>query len=140
VVPINKSLALLQFLLQHIVLLPEDACRAFCAALHCRSGLGVEPIDEGRTLLQYLVGRASEGSLVGFLQQLEGQSAQLGLCDVQCSLASLEEVFLTIAKRVSGRSVLYTAYLRVITKMVESNTSTQQMYWHYDDRYCRSVA
>jgi hypothetical protein len=77
---------------------------------------------------------------VGFLQQLEGQSGQLGVCDVQCSLASLEEVFLTIAKRVSGRSVSYAACLRVIAKLVESNTSTQQMYWHHDDRYCRSVA
>ncbi|KAF6264706.1 hypothetical protein COO60DRAFT_16234 [Scenedesmus sp. NREL 46B-D3] len=64
-----------------------------------RSGLGVEPIDEGRTLLHYLVGRAAEGQLVGFLQQLEAQAGQLGVCDVQCSLASLEEVFLTIAKR-----------------------------------------
>jgi hypothetical protein len=62
----------------------------------------VEPIDEGRTLLQYLVGRDAEASLVGFLQQLEAQSGALGVCDVQCSLASLEEVFLTIAKRVSG--------------------------------------
>uniref|UniRef100_A0A383W084 ABC transporter domain-containing protein n=1 Tax=Tetradesmus obliquus TaxID=3088 RepID=A0A383W084_TETOB len=64
-----------------------------------RSGLGVEPLDEGRSLLQYLVTREAEGALVGFLQQLEAQAGQLGVCDVQCSLASLEEVFLTIAKR-----------------------------------------
>jgi hypothetical protein len=68
--------------------------------LHCRSGLGVEPVDEGRCLLQYLVGRGAEGQLVGFLGQLEGQAGQLGVADVQASLASLEEVFLTIAKRV----------------------------------------
>jgi hypothetical protein len=66
-----------------------------------RSGLGVEPVDESRSLLQYLVSRQAEGALVGFLQQLEGQAQQLGVCDVQCSLASLEEVFLTIAKQVS---------------------------------------
>lgn len=61
----------------------------------------MEPLDEGRSLLQYLVTREAEGALVGFLQQLEAQAGQLGVCDVQCSLASLEEVFLTIAKRVS---------------------------------------
>lgn len=58
-------------------------------------------MDEGRTLLQYLVDRAAEQQLVAFLQALEQQGPALGVADVQCSLASLEEVFLTIAKQVS---------------------------------------
>jgi hypothetical protein len=37
---------------------------------------------------------------VTFLQRLEAASAQLGVADIQASLASLEEVFLNIAKQV----------------------------------------
>eukprot|EP00879_Flechtneria_rotunda_P001464 GHRR01001618.1.p1 GENE.GHRR01001618.1~~GHRR01001618.1.p1 ORF type:complete len:377 (+),score=106.50 GHRR01001618.1:215-1345(+) len=78
-----------------------------------RHGLAAEPVDESRTLLRYLIGRAQEGQLVSFLSQLEQQSQQLGVDDIQASLSSLEEVFLNIAKRaeleaaaVSGNSLV----------------------------------
>lgn len=53
-------------------------------------------------MLHYLVPRSSEQQLTGFLAALEQQSADLGISDLQCSLASLEEVFLTIARQVGG--------------------------------------
>jgi hypothetical protein len=41
-----------------------------------------------------------------FLKQLEQHSSALGVHDVQCSLASLEEVFLTIVKQVGHTAAL----------------------------------
>jgi hypothetical protein len=49
---------------------------------------------------QYLVPRSEEGRLVGFLSELDSQRGALGVTDLQISLTSLEEVFLTIAKKV----------------------------------------
>jgi hypothetical protein len=60
----------------------------------------LEPIDEGRSLLHYLVPRNLEGRLVNFLSEFEGRGRELGVADLQCRLASLEEVFLTIARKV----------------------------------------
>lgn len=43
--------------------------------------------------------RSKEGQLVQFLDTLEQQRSTLGITDVQLSLTSLEEVFLTVAKK-----------------------------------------
>lgn len=51
--------------------------------------------------MTYLVGAATpHTTLVSFLQRLEADSTRLGVEDIQASLASLEEVFLNIAKQV----------------------------------------
>ncbi|WIA44552.1 hypothetical protein OEZ86_007282 [Tetradesmus obliquus] len=85
-----------------------------------RQGLGLEPTSEAAPAaptaaaaaaaaaqsaseasgkLLYLVPRQQQQRLGRFLQQLEQQQQRLGVHDVQCSLASLEEVFLTIVKQ-----------------------------------------
>lgn len=87
---------------------------------------GLEPSEENKRSLMYLVPRAQQQQLVGLLQQLEtamaaggssggGSSGGVvidgldeegvvalarGVADVQLSLTSLEEVFLSIAKQV----------------------------------------
>ena len=82
-----------------------DAVRDFFAAR-----LGLAPFDEGRTHLHYVVPRALEARLGGVLAELEGRggggggdgasaAAARAASDVQVSLTSLEEVFLTIARR-----------------------------------------
>ncbi len=43
---------------------------------------------------------AREEQLIAFLKQLEQDQERLGVTDVQLSLTSLEEVFLTIARKV----------------------------------------
>jgi hypothetical protein len=68
-----------------------------------RSGLGLEAVDESRGVLRYLVPQAvPQAQLVSFLQALEAGADSLGVDDIQASLASLEEVFLNIAKQVCG--------------------------------------
>jgi hypothetical protein len=46
--------------------------------------------------------RRREEQLISFLKGLEADSQQLGVTDIQLSLTSLEEVFLTIARKVGG--------------------------------------
>jgi hypothetical protein len=60
----------------------------------------VEPSDESRAYVQFLVPHSLESQLAAFLAKLEDSSAELGVSDVQLGLTSLEEVFLTIAKKV----------------------------------------
>jgi hypothetical protein len=52
-------------------------------------------------MLQYLVqSDVPQQQLVAFLEQLETRGPAMGVEDIQASLASLEEVFLNIAKQV----------------------------------------
>jgi hypothetical protein len=92
---------------------------------------GLVPSEENRRSMQFLVPRAYQQQLVGLLQQLEAATAtgssgtsvvagssvaavevvgeegvramRQGVADVQLCLTSLEEVFLSIAKKVSVR-------------------------------------
>lgn len=52
-------------------------------------------MDESRAYIHYLVPREREADLVGALEALEQVKGSLGVTDVQLSLTSLEEVFLT---------------------------------------------
>ena len=65
-----------------------------------RAELGLETSEESRAYVQFLVPHALESRLAGFLAKLEAASPELGICDIQMSLTSLEEVFLNIAKKV----------------------------------------
>ena len=47
-----------------------------------------------------------EEQLITFLKQLEQDQERLGVTDVQLSLTSLEEVFLTIARKVGGKGAV----------------------------------
>jgi len=61
--------------------------------------LGLLPFDEGRCHLHYLVPREHEARLGALLVELEEHREEIGVSDVQLSLTSLEEVFLTIARK-----------------------------------------
>ncbi|GFR51512.1 hypothetical protein Agub_g13927, partial [Astrephomene gubernaculifera] len=61
--------------------------------------LGLAPVEESKAYMHFLVDRAREPQLNGFLKQLEAERGALGITDVQLSLTSLEEVFLNIARR-----------------------------------------
>jgi len=60
--------------------------------------LKLDPTDINKTYINYLVPRAREDDLVPFLEKLESKASSLNITDIQLSLASLEEVFLTIAR------------------------------------------
>lgn len=60
--------------------------------LGCREWLGLEPSDETRAYVQWLVPRELEGRLPDFLAALESAAPSLSVTDVQISLTSLEEV------------------------------------------------
>lgn len=64
-----------------------------------RAELGLETSEESRAYVQFLVPHTLESRLAGFLAKLEAASPELGICDIQMSLTSLEEVFLNIAKK-----------------------------------------
>ena len=58
------------------------------------------PSDETRAYVQFLVPRALEPRLPGFLEALEQSAPQLGVTDIQIALSQLEEVFLRVALQV----------------------------------------
>ncbi|PSC73682.1 ABC transporter A family member 2 [Micractinium conductrix] len=64
-----------------------------------KEDLGVEPTDESKAYITFLVPKAREPQLPAFLQQLDDKRQQLGITDVQICLTSLEEVFLAIARQ-----------------------------------------
>lgn len=61
--------------------------------------LGLAPYDEGRAYTTFIIPREMEDKLSGFLDALKGAKDQLGITDTQMSLTTLEEVFLTIARK-----------------------------------------
>ncbi|KAI7842323.1 hypothetical protein COHA_003963 [Chlorella ohadii] len=62
--------------------------------------LGLDPADESsKAYLLFHVPKDREEQLPAFLKRLDAARQQLGVSDVQIGLASLEEVFLTIARR-----------------------------------------
>ncbi|KAK9805624.1 hypothetical protein WJX72_008643 [[Myrmecia] bisecta] len=64
-----------------------------------RNQLGLEPSDETKAYIQYLVPRSKEAALPAVLSMLEADAGEMGISDIQLSLTSLEEVFLTIARK-----------------------------------------
>jgi len=79
-----------------------------------KNELGVQAPEAGTgAYLVFLVPKSAENELPGFLQQLEERKDELGVSDIQISLTSLEEVFLSIARQAEveaaaaeGRSVV----------------------------------
>eukprot|EP00882_Tetradesmus_deserticola_P025625 GHRQ01028162.1.p1 GENE.GHRQ01028162.1~~GHRQ01028162.1.p1 ORF type:complete len:441 (+),score=170.76 GHRQ01028162.1:350-1672(+) len=68
--------------------------------------LGLTPVEEGRGMLHYVIPQALAPQLQGLLELLDvpEKQQQLGLAEVHVSLASLEEVFLTVVKQVCKRA------------------------------------
>ena len=63
-----------------------------------RANLGIAPAEVGRAYSTFVVPRAMEPKLAGFLKALQDNSAALGITDVQMSQTTLEQVFLLIAR------------------------------------------
>ncbi|GIL63848.1 hypothetical protein Vafri_17847 [Volvox africanus] len=61
--------------------------------------LGLDPVDESKAYMHYLISRDKEPQLNSFLAELEARRDSLGITDLQLSLTSLEEVFLNIARK-----------------------------------------
>lgn len=61
--------------------------------------LGIRPSEENKAYVQFQVPKAQEDCLPQVLAALRDKAAELGVADVQVSLTSLEEVFLTIARK-----------------------------------------
>lgn len=62
-------------------------------------GLGVEPAEESKAYIRFLVPRSAERVLPEFFAALQARRGELGVTDVQLSLSTLEEVFLAIARQ-----------------------------------------
>ncbi|MEW5309052.1 MAG: hypothetical protein WDW38_000964 [Sanguina aurantia] len=73
--------------------------RAEGVKAYFQARMGLAPVEESRAYISYLVERKREADLISFLKDLEQDQASLGVTDIQLSLTSLEEVFLTIAKQ-----------------------------------------
>jgi ABC-type multidrug transport system ATPase subunit len=79
-----------------------------------KSELGVQAPEAGTgAYLVFLIPKSAENELPAFLRQLDDRKQELGVSDIQISLTSLEEVFLSIARQAEveaaaaeGRSVV----------------------------------
>lgn len=78
----------------------NDSIAPVNISFHYRERLDVAPSDETRAYVQFLVPRALEPRLPGFLEALERSAPQLGVTDIQIALSQLEEVFLRVALQV----------------------------------------
>lgn len=61
--------------------------------------LDVVPSEQSGGYIQFLIPKESESELPGILKELDDREEELFIQDVQISLTSLEEVFLSIAKK-----------------------------------------
>lgn len=66
--------------------------------------LGLTPTEEGRQMVHYVIPQALAPQLQVVLEKLDDpdRQQQLGLAEVHVSLATLEEVFLSVVKQVGG--------------------------------------
>ncbi|KAG2241869.1 hypothetical protein Bca52824_096289 [Brassica carinata] len=61
--------------------------------------LKVEPADENKAFITFVIPHDKEKLLTGFFEELENRESEFGISDIQLGLATLEEVFLNIARR-----------------------------------------
>ncbi|RID72390.1 hypothetical protein BRARA_C04284 [Brassica rapa] len=61
--------------------------------------LKVEPADENKAFMTFVIPHDKEKLLTGFFEELENRESEFGISDIQLGLATLEEVFLNIARR-----------------------------------------
>eukprot|EP00192_Tetraselmis_astigmatica_P020949 CAMPEP_0117674012 /NCGR_PEP_ID=MMETSP0804-20121206/14798_1 /TAXON_ID=1074897 /ORGANISM="Tetraselmis astigmatica, Strain CCMP880" /LENGTH=279 /DNA_ID=CAMNT_0005482827 /DNA_START=381 /DNA_END=1220 /DNA_ORIENTATION=- len=64
-----------------------------------KRNLGMEPSDETKAYVQFLIPKEKEAQLPQFLKQLRDESESIGVTDLHVALTSLEEVFLSIARQ-----------------------------------------
>ncbi|XP_020242626.1 ABC transporter A family member 2-like [Asparagus officinalis] len=61
--------------------------------------LNLDPKEETKSYLTYIIPREKEGILTDFFAELQLKEKELGITDIQLGLTTLEEVFLNIAKK-----------------------------------------
>ncbi|CAI5466645.1 unnamed protein product [Closterium sp. Yama58-4] len=61
--------------------------------------LGVQPVEESQGYITFLVPRSKETMLTTFFRELKQKKRELGVTETHLSLSTLEEVFLTIARK-----------------------------------------
>ncbi|KAL9375204.1 hypothetical protein Peur_032083 [Populus x canadensis] len=120
-----------------------------------KSHLDVTPTDETRTFLTFVIPHDKESVLKNFFAELQARQREFNVSDIQLGLATLEEVFLNIAKQAelesaaaegkmvtldltSGKSVQIPVGARFVgvpeTNSQENPSGTMvEVYWEQDD-------
>ncbi|CAL1368225.1 unnamed protein product [Linum trigynum] len=85
--------------------------------------LDVTPAEETKSFMTFVIPHDKEKLLTNFFAELEDRQAEFGIKDIQLGLATLEEVFLNIARQAEVESA--TAEGRFIALNLTSGTSLQ---------------
>ncbi|KAI9086495.1 hypothetical protein K1719_031579 [Acacia pycnantha] len=79
------------------------------------NNLGVVPKEENSAFLTYVIPHDREGVLMNFFEELQDREEEFGISDIQLGLATLEEVFLNIARQAELESAAAEGSLTTLT-------------------------
>ncbi|CAA7035148.1 unnamed protein product [Microthlaspi erraticum] len=85
--------------------------------------LKVEPAEENKAFMTFVIPHDKEKLLTAFFEELQSRESEFGISDIQLGLATLEEVFLNIARRAELESA--TAEGTMVTLELESGISLE---------------
>ncbi|XP_010457652.1 PREDICTED: ABC transporter A family member 9-like [Camelina sativa] len=85
--------------------------------------LKVEPTEESKAFMTFVIPHDKEKLLTGFFAELQDRESEFGISDIQLGLATLEEVFLNIARRAELESA--TVEGTMVTLELESGISVE---------------
>uniref|UniRef100_A0A0D6QSR9 ABC transporter domain-containing protein n=1 Tax=Araucaria cunninghamii TaxID=56994 RepID=A0A0D6QSR9_ARACU len=88
-----------------------------------RERLSIQPKEENKAYITFIIPREKEEQLTAFFEELQNMEEELGISDIQLSLATLEEVFLNIAMQAEIETAA--AENRFATLNLPSGTSIQ---------------
>ncbi|PKA47627.1 ABC transporter A family member 2 [Apostasia shenzhenica] len=88
-----------------------------------KNRLDVDPKEENKSFLTFVIPRDKESLLTEFFTELQDRENELGITDIQLGLTTLEEVFLNIAKQAELESA--SAEATMVTLSLSSGTSIQ---------------
>ncbi|KAG7535104.1 ABC transporter-like [Arabidopsis thaliana x Arabidopsis arenosa] len=96
---------------------PEPLKRFF------KEHLKVEPTEESKAFMTFVIPHDKEQLLTGFFAELQDRESEFGISDIQLGLATLEEVFLNIARRAELESA--TVEGTMVTLELESGIAVE---------------
>ncbi|CAH2043969.1 unnamed protein product [Thlaspi arvense] len=85
--------------------------------------LKVEPAEENKAFMTFVIPHDKEKLLTEFFDELQNRESEFGISDIQLGLATLEEVFLNIARRAELESA--TTEGTMVTLELESGISVE---------------
>ncbi|XP_024004349.1 ABC transporter A family member 11 isoform X3 [Eutrema salsugineum] len=85
--------------------------------------LNVEPTEENKAYMTFVIPHDKEKLLTVFFEELQNRESEFGISDIQLGLATLEEVFLNIARRAELESA--TAEGTMVTLELASGISLE---------------